>query len=84
MKIRLLIISLISVVLVACGNNSSRNAGEVSGPKINSPEIAIVMHRGLCLEEKLAPENSLDALSFAGRVGARYVCLLYTSPSPRD
>ncbi len=73
MKIRLLIISLISVVLVACGNASSRNAGEVSGPKINSPEIAIVMHRGLCLEEKLAPENSLDALSFAGRVGARYV-----------
>lgn len=33
----------------------------------------IVMHKGLHLGGKLAPENSLDAINYAARVGAKYI-----------
>lgn len=40
-------------------------------PHINSPDI--VLHKGLHMHGKLAPENSLDAIALAGRVGANFI-----------
>jgi len=40
-------------------------------PNKDMPDI--VMHRGLHFEGKLAPENSLDAISLSSRVGAKFI-----------
>lgn len=58
---------LLPMLLFACGN---KDVPQHTG---NDGNTYIVMHKGLHLGGKLAPENSLDAINMAARVGARYV-----------
>lgn len=60
-------ILLLAILFAACNNGSTPS--KVKG--VDSSYI--VMHKGLHLGGKLAPENSLDAINFAARVGARYI-----------
>jgi len=57
---------LIPMLLLSCS--------EKPRPKdIKTNLTEIVMHKGLHLDGKLAPENSLDAILLAGRVGAKCI-----------
>lgn len=55
------------MLFFACSNGNS--------PSFNTKGDTsyVIMHKGLHFGGKLAPENSLDAISFAARVGAKYV-----------
>lgn len=58
---------LLSTLLLACSNK------DIPPHTGNDGNTYIVMHKGLHLGGKLAPENSLDAINMAVRVGAKYV-----------
>lgn len=57
----------LSTLLLACSNGTTPSFNR------NGDTSYIIMHKGLHFEGRLAPENSLDAIEFAARVGAKYI-----------
>lgn len=63
------LIYILSILLLCIG--CSQKPTQVKGRDIDMSYI--VMHKGLHFGGKLAPENSLDAINLAARVGAKYI-----------
>lgn len=62
-----ILVVVLSSLFVACDKENSLSYN------MDGETSYIIMHKGLHLEGKLAPENSLDAINFAARVGAKQV-----------
>ncbi|MBD8390190.1 glycerophosphodiester phosphodiesterase family protein [Dysgonomonas sp. BGC7] len=56
----------LSIFFLSCGNTTTPTR-----PAKQMPDI--VLHKGLSMEEKIAPGNSLDAIALAGRIGADFI-----------
>ena len=57
---------------------------EVGQPSTSAPRLALRTAEKVLLQERLGYTEALGDIDLRKKISQFYICLLYTSPSPRD